>query len=87
MRAALRKQGLSVSDVRTRISNGGSLEANALQVLAEAIRTLALCGAGQTHERLRRFSQMGIKYVAVLLAEESAEQNERLSQLAAEFME
>ncbi len=87
VRVALRKQGLSVSDVRTQISNGGSLEANAMQVLVDAIRTLALCGAGQIPERLRRFSQMGVKYVAVLLAEESAEQNERLSQLANGFLE
>lgn len=87
VRAALRRQGLSTSDVRTQISDGGSLEANAMQVLVDAIRTLALCDAGQTYERLRRFSQMGVKYVAVLLAEESAEQNERLSKLANEFLE
>lgn len=86
VRGALRKQGLSVSNARTQISNGGPLEAGATRVLVDAIRNLALCDAGQAQERLRKFSQMGVKYVAVLLAEESAEENERLSKLTDAFL-
>jgi hypothetical protein len=87
VRGALRKQGVSVADVRAQISTGGPLGATATHVLMDAIRNLALCDGEQTHERLRTFSQMGVKYVAVLLAEENAEQNERLSELASEFLE
>lgn len=85
VREALRSEGLKVSEVRTEISNGGPTEPNAEQVLIDAIRSLALCGMGRTHLRLRELSQQGVRYAALLLAEESAEQNEHLSKLAQEY--
>jgi len=87
VREALRKQGLSASDVRSQTSNGGSLETAAMSVLVHAIRNLALCDTRQTQETLHKFSEIGIRYIAVLLAEESSEENERLSELAAEFLQ
>jgi hypothetical protein len=87
VREMLRSEGLEVSEVRAEISNGGRMQTPARHVLAEAIHSLALSGNVRTHARLRELSQKGVKYVAFLLAEESADQNERLSKLAGIFRE
>jgi hypothetical protein len=81
----IRSEGLKVAEVMAEVAHGRPIQANARQTLIGAIRCLTLSGHGQTHARLGALSQKGVKYVALLLAEESAEQNERLSKLAADL--
>ena len=85
VREALRDEGLKISKVRTEISNGRLTDSRAQQVLIDTIHSLALCGHDRTHVRLRELSQKGVRYAALLLPEESGEQNEHLSKLAGEF--
>jgi hypothetical protein len=85
VRETLRSKGFRVSEVRAKISNGGTLQAGAEQILGNAIQNLALFGKWRTHTRLHELSRSGISYVACLPADEDAEQNEHLSELAEQF--
>ena len=52
------------------------------KILVNAIRDFALCDVNQTAEMLRKLSLSGIRYAAVLLAEDNAAENEMLSKLS-----
>jgi hypothetical protein len=82
VRKTLRAKGFNASEMASKISSGVLPDDDAGRVLVDAIRQLALCDQIQTREMLQRFSSNGIKYAAVLLADENHEQDEILSQLS-----
>jgi len=84
VRKALRDRGLRVIDVKSQIANGGAVGPAAL-VLGDAIRELALCGESAAKKRLAVLSDSGVRYVALLLAEETAEEASNLEKLRSRF--
>ncbi|HUK50640.1 MAG TPA: hypothetical protein VLV18_06350 [Terriglobales bacterium] len=82
VRRSLRREGFNVPEVTSTVASGAYPADGAGKVLASAIRELALCDHDQTRNMLQRFSSNGIKYAAVLLAEENKAQSQILSRLA-----
>ena len=72
VRRMLREHGLRVADVTSQISNGGLVESSAENLLSDAIRELALCNGNQAEQTLRSLSSSGVRYAAVLQAEDTA---------------
>jgi len=85
VRRLLREHGLNVVDVKSQISNGGLTERTTENLLANAIRELALCKRDHAEQTLRCLSSLGVRYAAVLQAEQSAEEFENLRKLASQF--
>jgi hypothetical protein len=85
VRDVMRVKGLSASDAVAQISNGGYLEPNATQSLADAIRELVLCDQGHIDDKLRRFSEIGVRYVAILPSHEGDMENEQLAKMVNNF--
>jgi hypothetical protein len=83
----MRVQGLSALNAMAQISNGGYLEPKATQSLADAIRKLVLCDQGHIDDKLRRFSEMGVRYVAILPSHEGDVENENLVKLVDNFLD
>jgi hypothetical protein len=85
VREELRKEGLRISEVRSQIANAQPLGNSAGRVLTEAIRKLALCDEAQVQETFDRFPSIGVRYAAVLQANEGTEETERLSGVVRKF--
>ncbi len=85
VRRMLRERGLRVADVKSQISNGGLTERTTESLLANAIRELALCKGDHAEQTLRGLSSLGVRYAAVLQAEDSGEEFEHLRRLATQF--
>lgn len=81
VKQSLRKVGVNPSEVRTQITKGEKLAGPAREILIDAIRTLALCDVGDFHDRLRRFSSIGVRYLAFLSAVEDFDGDERFSDM------
>jgi len=81
VREALRERGLRAADIKSQLADGGLIEDSTANVLGDAIRHLALCGMHQAEHSLRRFSMRGVSYVALLLAEDSHEEQKELDRL------
>ena len=85
MRRRLRERGVSVSEVKTQLTDGGLVDDSTAFVLGNAIRKLALCGTRTAEERVRAFSSLGVSYVAFLLAQEGPEDEQELGRLVSRF--
>jgi len=85
VRRMLREHGLRVADIRSQISNGGLVDSSTENLLADAIRELALCKRDQAEQTLRSLSSLGVRYAAVLQAEDRAAEFEHLRKLATQF--
>jgi hypothetical protein len=85
VRRALRHRGLRVAEVKSQLLNGGLIESEASVVLRNAIQELALCGAYCAKQRLRIFSGFGIRYVALLFAEDSMEEGKELERVVSQL--
>lgn len=85
VRDVLRTHGLSTSDTVAQISNGGSLEPEATRLLADAIRKLVLCGQEHIEDKLHRFSEIGVRYAAILPSHEDDVENEELAKMINDY--
>ena len=81
VKQSLRRVGVKPSEVRTQITSGERLAEPSRQILIDAIRTLALCDIGDFHDRLRKFSSIGVRYLAFLSAVEDFDGWERFSDM------
>lgn len=86
VRQALRKTGVTVSEVRTQMLKGEKLDDPARQILLEAIQTLALCDVEGFPETLRKLSSIGVKYLAFLSAVEDIGRDEEFSEMLSNAM-
>ena len=81
----LKKEGSSISQVRSQIVNQRLSKNSTAKVLTEAIRKLALCDEVQVQHALSRFRSIGISHVALLLDREETQDAERLSKIVGRF--
>jgi hypothetical protein len=84
VRQALRNVGVTPSAVRSQISEKRELDKRARQVLIDAIRTLSLCDVEGFQGALRKFSSIGVRYLAFLSALEDFDGDERFYEILSE---
>ena len=85
VRQELRKRGLRVSEVRAQISSGFGIDESASGTILKALRELALTDRATTRDILIKFLSIGVRYLAVLPADDGVEDLEHVSRILGEL--